>query len=232
MKLPCLALPCLALSLSLVGCGSDDDPDNLNNGFDSEICGPSNCLGCCFNGICQPGNTAAACGAHGGLCYECNTSAHVICTVEQNCGIDPDSIWKVQPTQAIIDPLKPDGQSWDDGFGNATKPDPYVLLSCDSSTWNGISDYTHQTPVVDDNFNPTWSSGGCSVKAGVLKQKGFIFRIMDEDLLQDEAISSANLIYALKDMDFAAGSVEIQPNDFERIVTGFESITFELSWIE
>ena len=35
-------------------------------------CGPSTCQGCCLNGVCQPGTTAATCGAGGGACVTCS----------------------------------------------------------------------------------------------------------------------------------------------------------------
>jgi len=50
-------------------------------------CGPSNCTGCCFNGACQPGSTAAGCGKSGAACVTC--AASQACRVDQTAASIP-----------------------------------------------------------------------------------------------------------------------------------------------
>lgn len=52
----------VVLSLLAVGCG----------GTETAVCGPTNCNGCCSSdGLCQSGDTTAACGASGAACTAC-----------------------------------------------------------------------------------------------------------------------------------------------------------------
>src|SRR5262245_55799230 len=107
----------IAAAMALNGCGpvTVNDPDlQINTGSD---CSPSTCAGCCFNGNCQPGATAAACGSGGGVCVAC--TANQICLVDQVCGVDPDSVWKIRPLDAVVASTD-NGAAWD---GDNSAPD-------------------------------------------------------------------------------------------------------------
>lgn len=79
-----VSLTALALPIGGVSCGArtelsvDPFAVDASTPTDAPIsgarCGPANCSGCCdAMGICQPGSSMQACGAHGLVCASCPT---------------------------------------------------------------------------------------------------------------------------------------------------------------
>ncbi|MFZ5469482.1 MAG: hypothetical protein ACOZIN_08600 [Myxococcota bacterium] len=174
-------------------------------------CTAQNCAGCCLSGACQPGSTAAACGKNGSACAAC--SANQICRVEQTCGVDPDSMWKVQPTAATITPNN-NGSSWD---GDNSAPDVVIRLDCPPFS---TTTFDSSTPEAS-SYNPTWNSGGCTAKASDLLTTGFQFQAFDIDAFSDDTVSSV-LSYKPTEADFVSGSFTLQPSG------GLQSLTVQL----
>ncbi|MFZ5444160.1 MAG: hypothetical protein ACOZQL_29455 [Myxococcota bacterium] len=141
-------------------------------------CNANTCAGCCFNGACQPGNTAAACGKLGAACASCATSQ--ICRVDQTCGVDPESTWRVQPTAATI-ATNDNGTAWD---GDGSGPDARVFMWCADATTPS------STAEASDTWQPRWTSGGCSAKAKDLLRAGWSFQLYDVDAISDDTITS------------------------------------------
>ncbi|GMU61677.1 MAG: hypothetical protein AMXMBFR34_34400 [Myxococcaceae bacterium] len=162
-------------------------------------CGPSTCTGCCFNGACQPGATAAGCGKNGAACAQC--LANQVCRVDQTCGVDPESTWLVQPVSATIAPSN-NGSSWD---GDGSGPDVRVSMWCPATATSGTS-----TAEAPDTYAPTWSSGGCTAKAKELLQAGWGLRVVDVDLVSDDTITDA-LTVTLTEALFVQGGFSLQP---------------------
>lgn len=135
-------------------------------------CSSANCLGCCFNGACQPGNTNAACGKNGSVCEPCATGK--MCLPAQTCGIDPESTWKVQPSRATIRGTNGAGEAWDP-LGGA--PDSFAILFCPATAMME----TARTPSVNDAFMATWTTGSCTMKAKDLMASGFAVEVWDAD---------------------------------------------------
>ena len=141
-------------------------------------CSSSNCTGCCMNGACQTGTASSGCGKNGNACLSC--SAPEVCKTTQICGIDPESTWKIQPASATISTTN-QGADWDVGAG---APDPYASLWCPSSTVSPVV-----TLTVADSFSPTWSTGGCLMKAKDILSAGFGVAVFDEDIAVDDTIA-------------------------------------------
>jgi hypothetical protein len=137
-----------------------------------------------------------------------------VCKTDQTCGVDPDSNWLVQPTSASVKPTNNGASSDGDGSG----PDPQVFLACPSSAPN----FTHQTPEAGNTFAPTWSTGGCVMKARDLIQTGFGFRVFDIDIAADDPITGS-YNFTLVEGTFVAGT-STQMN-----LDGLNSITFTFS---
>lgn len=154
--------------------GSDGGPSDAG-----KSCGPSTCVGCCFNNVCQTGTTAAGCGKSGATCAVC--TALKICKADQTCGVDPERFWQVQPVSATIGNTN-NGADWDFGGG---APDPFVDLWCPETA----ASVTNRTPTVVDSFFPTWSTGGCLMKAKDLMAAGYGIQVWDEDVASNDAIS-------------------------------------------
>lgn len=162
-------------------------------------CGPSNCLGCCFNGACQPGTTATGCGKGGGACLQC--SANQVCRADQACGVDPESTWLVQPVSATIASSN-NGTAWD---GDNSGPDVKVYGWCPDTSASATA-----TPEASDTYTPTWSTGGCTAKAKDLLADGWGFQVIDVDLVNDDTIT-ARLKVTLREQDFVQGGFSLQP---------------------
>ena len=162
-------------------------------------CGPQNCSGCCFNGSCQPGSTAAGCGKSGASCASC--TANQICRVDQSCGVDPESTWVVQPTSARV-AANNNGTSWD---GDGSAPDPRVFMTCGDMT------AATSTQEASNTYQPTWSTGGCSARAKDLLRAGWTFQVFDIDAVSDDSITGS-LRVTPTEADFAAGSFTLQPS--------------------
>lgn len=170
---------------------------SMDGGADAAAtCGPSTCIGCCLNNTCQGGGTTAACGTGGAQCTAC--AAQQICRTDRSCGVDPESVWKVQPVSAEISATN-QGSSWDTG----SAPDPFVNLWCPSTA----ASITSWTPTVNDSFYPKWSTGGCPMKAKDLIATGFALAVWDEDISVNDLIvpkspltvTEANLLTGYRD---------------------------------
>jgi hypothetical protein len=139
----------------------------------SSSCSAANCAsGCCANGVCQAGNTTAQCGKMGATCSACGTVD--VCKADQTCGIDPASTWQVYVSAAEISASKPTGAGWD-SFGGP--PDTEIGLWCPASQ----VPVTAIMPVVDNDYFPVWSGGGCTVSASDLLADGLGFDALDVD---------------------------------------------------
>jgi len=182
----------LAVALALAGCGGDGNGTSGGNTSGGDTCSASNCAGCCFNGQCQSGNTASACGKNGAACSACGNAQ--ICKTDQTCGVDPDSMWKVQPVSASIST----DYDWD---ALGTKPDPKVELWCPSTSTTPTV-----TPTVDDDYMPTWSTGGCTATARELLTNGFAIEFFDEDETTDDIIAPKGTLTVTEAQLLAGGN--------------------------
>ena len=141
-------------------------------GGGSAACSASTCAnGCCLNGTCQPGTQPLACGTGGVACETCMTNQ--ACTTRQ-CGLDPQSMWRVRATTARIAAKKLNGDNWD-GFGG--DPDGTVDLYCPATS----SSVTDSSSEVTNSFTPTWTEGECTMTAAALLSSGFAFAVVDAD---------------------------------------------------
>jgi hypothetical protein len=181
----------VALAWNALACSSDpqipfpdvDVPNIDPDAYSFDICGS-----CQLSGACAPGSDAGqatrqfcenvgacngtgACGTDAGA-YEAGT-------------IDPNSMWSVQPARATIS-MTNNGSSWDVG----SAPDPYVELWCPSNA----SMRTSRTPTVNDSYTPTWSTGGCVMRAQDLLTLGVGLDMWDEDLASDDLILAKSLL--------------------------------------
>ncbi len=145
-------------------------------GGGASTCSAATCQGCCVGGACQPGTTATACGHGGALCSSC--AAPDACLADQTCGIDPASRWVVQPTAAHVDPTV----AWD----SASAPDPEIALWCPAT----VSSYNGLAVKVDNTYDPTWTTGGCTVTASELFATGFAFDCIDVDGISSDQITA------------------------------------------
>ena len=145
-------------------------------GGGSGTCSAPTCQGCCVAGACQPGTTAAACGQGGAACASCTLPDS--CLTNRTCNIDPASSWIVQPTIAHIDPTI----AWD----ATSAPDPEMALWCPST----VSSYNGLAAKVNNSYDPTWTTGGCTVTAAALFTGGFAFDCVDIDSISSDTITS------------------------------------------
>ncbi len=124
-------------------------------------------------------------------------SSAQVCKTDQACGVDPNSVWRVQPVSAQIASSN-NGTSWD---GDGSAPDVFVLMQCPGSS------YSVSTSEVE-SYNPTWSSGGCTAKAGQLMAEPWVFQLWDSDLTSDDTITGA-LGFRFTEEHLIAGKVTI-----------------------
>ncbi|OGR13009.1 MAG: hypothetical protein A2341_28120 [Deltaproteobacteria bacterium RIFOXYB12_FULL_58_9] len=180
----------LALSIGACATESGDDDD----------CTAANCAGCCLDGTCQPGDTASACGKSAIECAQCGNDQ--ICRVDQTCGVDPDSNWKVQPVAGTI-AADNDGVEWD---VDNSAPDVVVNLNCPplGGTWDS------QTPEVQ-SYDPTWTTGGCIATASDLLSAGLEIQMFDVDVVVDDPIADM-FTYVVTEDDLTNGSVTLIPD--------------------
>ena len=146
-------------------------------GGGAATCSAANCAsGCCSGGVCQPGTSASACGNGGAACAACAASDS--CLPAGVCDLDPASTWVVQPTVAHVDSTVP----WD----LTSPPDVEMALWCPAtrSNYNGLA------AKVQDSYDPTWTSGGCTVTAAQLFADGFAFDAIDIDGTGADTITS------------------------------------------
>ncbi|WNG55040.1 hypothetical protein F0U59_09820 [Archangium gephyra] len=200
----------LALSV-LVGCGGDDGTPgdgNPGGGGTEQKCSASNCAGCCFNNVCQTGNTASACGKAGATCSACGSAQ--VCRTNQTCGVDPNSVWRVQPTSARI-ASSDNGTSWD---GDGSAPDVVVAMRCPGSTTST------ETPEVE-SYTPAWTSGGCTAKASQLLAEPWVFQLWDIDFSSNDTITDS-LALRITEEFLTAGGVTVNASG------GMTSMTVQL----
>lgn len=186
----------IALSL-LVGCGGDDGgtgTGNTGGGTGTQQkCSASNCAGCCFNNTCQTGTTASACGKAGAACMACDSAQ--VCRTDQTCGVDPNSVWRVQPVSARIASSN-NGSSWD---GDGSAPDVFVAMRCPGST-------SSTSTSEMESYTPTWSTGGCTAKASQLLAERWVFQLWDSDISSNDTITDG-LGYQFTEQNLTAGTV-------------------------
>jgi hypothetical protein len=167
----------------------------LDGGSDAAgTCNPQTCTGCCANNVCQGGTTSATCGKGGVICATC--SGPQVCKTDQTCGVDPEGTWKVQPVSATISATN-QGADWD-ALGGL--PDPFVDLWCPSTA----ATFTSRTPTAPDTLSPTWSAGGCVMKAKDLMTTGFALDVWDEDVSSNDPIAAKGTIVP-KESDLLVG---------------------------
>ena len=187
-------------------------------GGGSAGCSASTCAtGCCLNGTCQPGTQPLACGTGGMACETCMTNQ--ACTAQQ-CGLDPQSMWRVRATTARIAARKLNGDNWD-GFGG--DPDGTVDLYCPSTS----SSVTDSSSEVTNSFTPTWTDGECTMTAAALLSSGFAFAVVDADGLfggANDQIAPKTTVMATE-ATLMAGTVMRGP------VSALTSITFTFTRI-
>ncbi|WPB75396.1 hypothetical protein KYC5002_41185 [Archangium violaceum] len=195
----------LALSI-LTGCGGDDDTPG--GGGTEQKCSASNCTGCCFNNVCQTGNTASACGKTGATCTACGSAQ--VCKTDQTCGVDPNSVWRVQPISARIT-SSDNGTSWD---GDGSAPDVVVAMRCPGSTTST------ETPEVE-SYTPAWTSGGCTAKASQLLAEPWVFQLWDVDISSHDTITDS-LALRITEAFLTSGGVTVNASG------GMMSMTVQL----
>jgi len=163
---------------------SSGSTSGITSSSSGSMCSAATCTGCCFNGVCQPGDTNAGCGKNGEACAACGGST--VCKADQTCGVDPNSMWEIQPTSGSISMMN-GGSAWDPGGG---APDAIVTLYCPATMMNGIS-----TPSATDTFNPTWNSGSCTMSAMDLMTIGVGVEVNDDDPIppNDKIASKATI---------------------------------------
>jgi hypothetical protein len=108
-------------------------------------------------------------------------------------------MWTVQPASATI-ATKNGTSDWDLGGG---APDPYVSLWCPPTAVNAVV-----TPTVNDSFSPTWTTGGCTVKAKDLLTAGFAVQVFDEDISAADAVGTKHAIVP-NESELIAGNTNI-----------------------
>lgn len=180
---------------ALVGCGGDD-PGSGNTGGNPDTtrtCSASNCTGCCFNNVCQTGTTASACGKAGTACVACGSVQ--VCKTDQSCGVDPNSVWRVQPVSARI-ASSDNGTYWD---GDGSAPDVFVSMLCPGST-------SASSTFEMESYSPTWTSGGCTARASQLMAESWVFQLWDSDVSSNDTITDV-LGFRFTEQHFSAGTV-------------------------
>lgn len=164
-------------------------------------CGPGTCAGCCVNGTCQAGVANSACGKAGAACATCG--AGETCSAEQRCAIDPNSMWRIQPSMFNVRTTDSTGAAWDVGGG---APDPYASLACPPTNMTRSA-----TATANDTFMGTWTTGSCVMKASDLLSVGFSIGVFDEDVADDDVIAPASTIRPTEE-SLRAGNMSLTNN--------------------
>ncbi|MDX2008682.1 MAG: hypothetical protein SFW67_00745 [Myxococcaceae bacterium] len=178
-------------------------------------CSSATCAtGCCLNGTCQPGTQPLACGTNAVACATCMMGT--TCQ-QQQCLVDPASMWRIAPVSAQIAMRKANGDTWDTGGG---LPDVFVTVFCPATAGSGT-----RTPTIDDTLTPRWTMGSCVMTASALQMTGFAFSVTDDDpflINPDDTITSKTTV-RLMPSDFTAPTLVRGP------VGQTTSITFSLT---
>jgi hypothetical protein len=129
-----------------------------------------------------------------------------VCKADGTCGISPTSSWRIRPVSAVID----SSVAWDD----TSSPDTILYLWCPSTA-------TVETvlPKVQDDYTPSWSSGGCDLTAGPLLADGLGVGAIEADLVSDEILAPFTEV-TITEADLRAGTKTTGR------IGGFTSITF------
>jgi hypothetical protein len=137
------------------------------------------------------------CGKSGEACQAC--PSRTLCSSEQTCAVDPESVWLVQPTAATIAPMN-GTQEWD----LSSAPDVFIQLWCPANALIESS----RTNVAQDSLTPYWFTGGCVAKAKDLFSTGFAISANDEDAVSHDVIEGKTSI-ALTQEQLLKGSVVV-----------------------
>ena len=183
------------------GGGATGGGGGATGGGGGTACSAANCQGCCANGMCQTGTTAAQCGKLGVACAACPTATD-ICKADQTCGLDPAATWQLRPSSAMVAATKANGSAWD----SLSDPDTRIELYCPESAVN----VSAVMATVTDDFNPTWSTGGCTATAAELLAEGFGFEAIENDGLSDD-LMTAYTIVPLSEAELRAGTKTLGP---------------------
>lgn len=193
---------------TLVGCGGDDTNPGGGTPGTQQTCSAANCTGCCFNNVCQTGTTASACGKAGAACVACGSTQ--VCKTTQTCGVDPNSVWRVQPVSARISSNN-NGSSWD---GDGSAPDVFVLMQCPGAT-------SSTSTFEVESYNPTWTTGGCTARASQLMAEQWAFQLWDSDVSSNDTITDVRGVRFTEEQ-FTAGTISFGA------VGGMTSLTVQL----
>jgi hypothetical protein len=185
----------------------------VTGGGGGTTCSAANCQGCCANGTCQTGTTAAQCGKLGAACVACPATTD-ICKADQTCGLDPAATWQLRPSSAMVAATKANGSAWD----SFSDPDTRIELYCPESA---VSVSAVMATVTDD-FNPTWTTGGCTAAATQFLAEGFGFEAIESDGLSDDPMT-AHTVVPLTEAELRAGTKTIGPEG------GLDSMTLRFT---
>ncbi|MBL8922805.1 MAG: hypothetical protein JNJ54_28405 [Myxococcaceae bacterium] len=117
----------------------------------------STCMGCCLNGVCQPGTNSGACGTRGVACFACSTNQFCsagACTgantgdTGATCTFNADCKEALLggATRECVPPYRPDGgpSGWPGGYCSNSGCDSF--LDCPGTTGScGIDGYCYNT---------------------------------------------------------------------------------------
>lgn len=182
-------------------------------------CSAATCsTGCCLNGTCQPGTQLLACGTGGVACAQC-MMGQACAPSTQTCGLDPQSQWVVHPVSAGINSTKPSGSNWD----TLGDPDPYANLYCPATAGS----VTAATSSLNNDYQPMWNDGECTLTADQLMTTGFAFSVYDSDGLlggADDLIAPKTTM-VVTESDLNSGTISFGAT------SGLMSITFSLTGV-
>jgi hypothetical protein len=192
----------LILASTAVGCVVVDSSSGSG-------CDPENCAGCCSDGVCVDGSANTACGFGGQTCDVCSMAESCVAGV---CAVDPESVWVVQPSSAVIAPSD-NGEVWD---SDGSPPDVTAEVWCPPGS---ASSYGKSSE--SQSFTPAWGNGGCKAKAKHLLSEPVLFRLYDVDILTGDEITGQQAVQLLP-TDFSTGGFALTG------VGGMQSISFSV----
>ena len=86
-------------------------------------------------------------------------------------------------------------------FDDTSSSDIQMSLWCPATASTAVT-----MPKVQDDENPVWTSGGCTVTAGALLSGGLAFSAIDVDLTSNDTVTSRTN-FLPTEADLRAGSV-------------------------
>ena len=162
-------------------------------------CNAGNCLGCCYNGACQAGNSNSGCGSGGDSCRVCVEVYHEICLPrQQRCDLDPNGSWRFTVTAASIATLDANNRTWDGGASMYQPPDPYIKIN-----------NTRISQTIDDSFSPRWQDAGVTLTANSLISTGVSVEILDFDVTSSDDTITGPRQFRFQPNELNIGSVTI-----------------------